>query len=173
MAGASSPVRVDIGGLIMIDEKAKVSFYDENDDEPVIVLPIPYDDEAAEEARQREAAERERLERIAALKSIAPEIVPSGYTSDQSEELMRKKADADKAKAEYEAALEKLKQAEAAKQEYEARVAEAAKIKQAAEAAQVAANQAEVEFDEEGNSIVKISVPKEYDVVINFKPKKK
>ena len=155
----------------MVDEKAKVSSYDEYED--TIILPIPYDDEAAEEARQREAAAKAERERIAALKSIAPEVVPSGFGAEQNEELARKKEAAESAKAAYEAALAKLKEAEALKEAYAAKVVEATAVKSAAEAAQIAAENAEVDFDEEGNSIVKIRVPKEYDVVINFKPKAK
>ena len=158
----------------MVDEKAKVSSYDDYEEEdPVIVLPIPYEDEAAEEARQRAAEEKARLDRIAALKSIAPEVVPSGFGADQSAEFARKKQEAENAKAAYEAALAKLKEAEAIKNAYDEKVMEAAAVQNAAEAAQVAAQNAVVDFDEAGNSIVKIRVPKEYDVVINFKPKKK
>lgn len=156
----------------MFDEKAKVSSYDEYDEEPVIVLPIPYEDEAAEEARQRALEEQAKKERIENLKINAPAVVPTGYSVDDSAELLRKKEEADRAKAAYEAALAKLKEAEAVKEAYDARVAEAAAVKRAAEEAQIAAQHAVVEFDEEGNSIVKITVPKDYDVVINFKPKK-
>ena len=158
----------------MVDEKAKVSSYDDyEDEEPAIVLPIPYEDEAAEEARQREAEERAKRERLAALKSIAPEVVPSGFGADESAELARKKQEAENAKAAYEAALAKLKEAEAIKKAYDEKVLEAAAVQNAAEAAQVAAQNAVVDFDDNGNSIVKIRVPKEYDVVINFKPKSK
>ena len=156
----------------MVDERAKVSSYDSDDYDDAIILPIPYEDEAAEEARQREAEERAKRERLAALKSIAPEVVPSGFGADQSAEFARKKQEAENAKAAYEAALAKLKEAEAIKKAYDEKVLEAAAVQSAAEAAQIAAQNAVVDFDEAGNSIVKICVPKEYDVVINFKPKK-
>ena len=95
----------------MFDEKAKVSSYDEYDEEPVIVLPIPYEDEAAEEARQRALEEQAKKERIENLKINAPAVVPTGYSVDDSAELLRKKEEADRAKAAYEAALAKLKEA--------------------------------------------------------------
>ncbi len=153
----------------MYDEKAKVSSYESDDDEDRIILPIPYDDEAAEEARQREAAEKARQ---AALEASAPSIVSLGYSSDESAELQRRADEAAKARAEYEAALAKLKEAEALKEAYAAQVAEAEAVKHGAEYAQRAAQEAEITFDENGNSIVKIVVPKDYDIVFNFKPKK-
>ena len=156
----------------MFDERAKVTSYDDEEEEARIILPIPYEDEAAEEARQRAAAEKEKQAKIDALRNNAPAIVPTGYSSDDSAELMRKKDEAEKARKEYEAALAKLKEAEAVKEAFAAQAAEAAAIKLAAEEAQRAAEKAEVTFDDEGNSIVKITVPKNYDVVINFKPKK-
>jgi len=154
---------------IMFDEKAKVEFSDDYEDEDRIILPIPYDDEAAEEARQREAEEKARME---ALQKSAPSIVPTGYSSDESAELKRRSDEAEKARKEYEAALAKLKEAEALKESYAAQVAEAEAVKSGAEQAFKAAQEAEITFDADGNSIVKIVVPKNYDVVFNFKPKK-
>jgi len=156
----------------MFDERAKVTSYDDEEEEARIILPIPYEDEAAEEARQRAAAEKEKQAKIDALKNNAPAIVPTGYSSDDSAELMRKKDEAEKARKEYEAALAKLKEAEALKESYAAQVAEAEAVKSGAEQAFKAAQEAEITFDADGNSIVKIVVPKNYDVVFNFKPKK-
>lgn len=155
----------------MSDERAIVTSYDD-EEEARIILPIPYEDEAAEEARQRAAAEAAEKTRIESLKSNAPVIVPTGYSQDEGAELKRKKEEAEKARKEYEAALAKLKEAEAVKEAFAAQAAEAAAIKLAAEEAQIAAQKAEVTFDAQGNSVVKITVPKNYDVVINFKPKK-
>lgn len=153
----------------MSNEKAKISSFDE--EEPRIVLPIPYEDEAAEEARARAAAEKEKAAKLAAFKSNAPIIGSMGYSQDDSAELMRKKQEAEAARKEYEAALAKLKEAEAVKESFASQAAAAAAIKLAAEEAQKAAENAVVDFDANGNSIVKITVPKNYDVVINFKPK--
>jgi len=153
----------------MYDEKAKVTSYDDDEDEDRIILPIPYDDEAAAEARQREAEEKARLE---ALQKSAPSIVPTGYSSDESAELQRRNCEAEKARREYEAALAKLKEAEALKESFAAQLAEAEAVKTGAEEALRAAAEAEITFDENGNSIVKIVVPKNYDIVFNFKPKK-
>lgn len=155
----------------MADERAFLSA-EEAVDEPII-LPIPYEDEAAEEARSRAAEERAKREKIEKLKSIAPDIVPLGFGADESAELSRRNDEAIKAKEAYEEALRKLKEAEAVKEAYAARAEEVAAIKRAAEDAQIAVKNAQIDFDADGNSIVKILVPKEYDVIINFKPKKK
>lgn len=154
----------------MSDEKAIVST--EDYDEPII-LPIPYEDEAAEEARRKAAEEKEKRERVEKMRNIAPQIVPTGFGADENEELQRRKDEADKAKQAYDEALARLKEAEAVKEAYAAREREVIAIKLAAEEAQKAAQNAQVDFDDNGNSIVRITVPKAYDVVINFKPKKK
>lgn len=153
----------------MFDEKAKVTSYEYDEDDDRIILPIPYDDEAAEEARQREAAEKARME---ALQASAPSVVTLGYSSDQSAELQRRADEAARARQEYEAALTRLKEAEALKEAYAAQVAEAEAVKRGAEYAQRAAHEAEITFDADGNSIVKIVVPKDFDIVFSFKPKK-
>lgn len=157
------------------------SSYDENetagrviggcdDEDDPIILPIPYEDEAAEEARLRAAAAKKRAEQLAELRDNAPEIVPLPFT-DEENEITRKKEAAELARR---AAEEAAALALEAQQKAEAALLAAQKAalkKSAAEAASIASKQAEISFDENGNSIVKIVVPKNFDMVITFKPK--
>lgn len=145
------------------------SDYNEYEEEPII-LPIPYDDEAAEEARMRAAAAQAELERIEALKNNAAEIVPlPDATVDL--EANQKAAEAEAARKAAEAALAA---AQEAKRNAEAAVAEAQLAldkKRGLEAAAEAVKTAEVTVDAEGNSYVKIKVPKDYDIEFFFRPK--
>ncbi len=140
--------------------------YEEYEDEPII-LPIPYEDEAAEEARLR-AAEQARIEE---LKKNAASIVPLPDTG-VDEEALRKAQEAETARKAAEAALAA---AQKAKQDADAAVAAAQHAldkKRGLEAAAEAAKTTEITVDSEGNSIVKIKVPKDYDLEFFFRPKK-
>ncbi len=141
--------------------------YNEYEEEP-IVLPIPYEDEAAEEARMR-AAEQARL---AELQKNAASIVPLPDSS-VDEEANRKAMEAENARK---AAEDALAAAQRAKQEADAAVAAAQHAldkKRGLEAAAEAAKTTEITVDAEGNSIVKIKVPKDYDLEFFFRPKTK
>ena len=147
------------------------SDYDEYEDEPII-LPIPFDDEAAEEARAREAAAKAELERLEELRKNAASIVPLPDASVNSE-AVQKAAEAEAARK---AAEEALAAAQQARLEAEAAVAAAQRAldkKRGLEAAADAAKAAEINVDNEGNSIVKIKVPKDYDIEFFFRPKHK
>lgn len=151
-----------------MDNITKVSAavnYEEYEDEPII-LPIPYEDEAAEEARMR-AAEQARIEE---LQRNAASIVPLP-DSNVDAEAARKAAEAEAARKAAEAALAA---AQEARRNAEAAVAEAQHAldkKRGLEAAAEAVKTAEITVDAEGNSIVKIKVPKDYDIEFFFRPK--
>ncbi len=151
-----------------MDNITKVSAavnFDEYEEEPII-LPIPYEDEAAEEARIR-AAEQARLEE---LKRNAASIVPLPDSSIDAE-AARKAAEAEAARKAAEAALAA---AQEARRNAEAAVAEAQHAldkKRGIEAAAEAVKTSEITVDAEGNSIVKIKVPKDYDLEFFFRPK--
>jgi len=153
-----------------MDNITKVSAavnYEEYEEEPII-LPIPYEDEAAEEARMR-AAEQARLEE---LQRNAASIVPLPDTNVDAE-AARKAAEAEAARKAAEAALAA---AQEARRNAEAAVAEAQHAldkKRGIEAAAEAAKTTEITVDSEGNSIVKIKVPKDYDLEFFFRPKAK
>ncbi len=139
-------------------------------EEDPIILPIPYEDEAAEEARARAAAAKAELERIEELKNNAAEIVPLPDASVDLE-ANRKAVEAEEARKAAEAALAA---AQEAKRAAEAAVAEAQLAldkKRGIEAAAEAVKTAEISVDVEGNSIVKIKVPKDYDIEFFFRPK--
>lgn len=143
--------------------------YNEHEEEPII-LPIPYEDEAAEEARMRAAAAQAELERLKELQNNAAEIVPLPDSSVDIE-ANQKAAQAEAARKAAEAALA---EAEAARKAAEAAVAEAQLAldkKRGIEAAAEAVKTAEITVDSEGNSIVKIKVPKDYDIEFFFRPK--
>ena len=145
--------------------------YEEYEDDRII-LPIPYDDEAAEEARAREAAAKAELERLEALKKNAASIVPLPDASVNSE-AAQKAAEAEAARK---AAEEALAAAQQARLDAEAAVAAAQRAldkKRGLEAASEAAQAAEITVDSEGNSIVKIKVPKDFDIEFFFRPKRK
>lgn len=152
-------------------DSSKVTATDEYDyeDEPII-LPIPFDDEAAEEARAREAAAKAELERLEELRKNAASIVPLPDASVNSE-AVQKAAEAEAARK---AAEDALAAAQKARLDAEAAVAAAQRAldkKRGIEAAADAAKAAEITVDTEGNSIVKIKVPKDYDLEFFFRPK--
>jgi len=145
--------------------------YDEYEDEPII-LPIPFDDEAAEEARQREAAAKAELARLEELRKNAASLVPLPDAAVTSE-AAQKAAEAEAARKAAEAALAAAQQA---RLDAEAAVAAAQRAldkKRGLEAAAEAAKTAEITVDNEGNSIVKITVPRDYDIEFFFRPKHK
>ncbi len=142
---------------------------DNYEDEPII-LPIPYEDEAAEEARKRAAEAEAELKRLEELRNNAAEIVPLPDAAVDLE-ANQKAAEAEAARKAAEAALAA---AQEAKRNAEAAVAEAQLAldkKRGIEAAAEAVKTAEVTVDAEGNSYVKIKVPKDYDIEFFFRPK--
>ncbi len=151
-------------------DASKVTAAVEEYEEEPIILPIPYDDEAAEEARMRAAAAAAELKRLEELQNNAAEIVPLPDAAVDIE-ANQKAAEAEEARKAAEAALA---EAEAARKAAEAAVAEAQLAldkKRGIEAAAEAVKTAEISVDAEGNSIVKIKVPKDYDIEFFFRPK--
>ncbi len=150
-------------------DATKVTAATEYDEEPII-LPIPYEDEAAEEARARAAAAEAELKRLEELKNNAAEIVPLP-DANADIEVDRKAAEAEAARK---AAEDALAAAQAAKAAADAAVAEAQLAldkKRGLEAAAEAVKTAEITVDSDGNSFVKIKVPKDFDIEFFFRPK--
>lgn len=149
----------------MIDERTVIGTYDDEEDEPII-LPIPYDDENAERARQR-AAE------LARMRDNAPDIVSLNMDEGIDAEISSKTAAAEQARKAAEAAAAAAAAAEKAAADAVQAAEAAARKKAAAEAAAEAAQAADMQFDDNGDCVVRIVVPKDYDLVFTFKPKAK